>query len=150
MRDSVLAEAREARIVQAIGLYTAGKATAAMAASRLGVSERHFRRLRAQYEAKGIDGIVDHRRGETSGRRAAADKITWVINQYRSRYAAATIKQFHKAITSQGFTYSYTWTKNVLQRSGLAPPKLRSRQSGPENTLARPVDAQTTQKSTET
>jgi len=50
-------------------LHQAKKLSCVEAAELLGLSERHFRRLRAADEAHGAEGIVDRRRGRTSGRR---------------------------------------------------------------------------------
>ena len=70
------AEIRMARIVEAVGLYKTGKVTCEQAAEWLGVSERHFRRLRDRYEAEGAEGIIDRRRGRASGRRGRGMRFT--------------------------------------------------------------------------
>ena len=71
----MLPEVRMARIIDAIGLHQARKLSCVAAAELLGMSERHFRRLRDAYEAHGAEGIVDRRRGRASGRRAGVDEI---------------------------------------------------------------------------
>jgi transposase len=119
------AEVRMARIVEAIGLYRSSKVTCEEAAEWLGMSERHFRRLRDRYEAKGAEGIIDRRRGRVSGRRAPMDQVDWVIDQYMTRYFDFTVKHFHEEIAKRGFVYSYAWTRMVLFRSGLVRPKRR-------------------------
>ena len=119
------AEIRMARIVEAVGLYKTGKVTCEQAAEWLGISERHFRRLRDRYEAEGAEGIIDRRRGRASGRRAPVDQVEWVIDQYMTRYFDFTVKHFHEEIAKRGFVYSYAWTKMVLYRSGLVRPKRR-------------------------
>ena len=118
-------EVRMARIVEAIGLYRSSKVTCEEAAEWLGMSERHFRRLRDRYEAGGAEGIVDRRRGRVSGRRAPMDQVDWVIDQYMTRYFDFTVKHFHEEIAKRGFVYSYAWTRMVLFRSGLVRPKRR-------------------------
>jgi transposase len=117
------AEIRMARIVEAVGLYKTGKVTCEQAAEWLGVSERHFRRLRDRYEAEGAEGIIDRRRGRASGRRAPADQVEWMLEQYMTRYFDFTVKHFHEEISKRGFVYSYSWTKMMLYRSGLVRPK---------------------------
>ena len=121
----MLAEVRMARIVEAVGLYKSGKVTCEQAAEWLGVSERHFRRLRDRYEAEGAEGIIDRRRGRVSGRRAPVDQVEWVIEEFATRYFDFTVKHFHEEIAKRGFVYSYAWTKMVLYRSGLVRPKRR-------------------------
>jgi transposase len=121
----MLPEVRMARIIDAIGLHQAKKLSCVEAAELLGMSERHFRRLRDAYEERGAEGIVDRRRGRASGRRAPVDEVTWVVEEFRTRYFDFTAKHFHEAIRGrpmadgQPFGRSYTWTKSVLQLRGL-------------------------------
>src|SRR3954447_8420176 len=60
-------EVRMARIIDAIGLHQARKLSCVEAAELLGMSERHFRRLRDAYEERGAEGIIARRRGRASG-----------------------------------------------------------------------------------
>lgn len=109
-----------ARIVEAIGRYRDGGLSCLEAAELLGMSERHFRRLRDRYEANGAEGLIDRRRGRVSGRRAPVDQIEWVLEQYRTRYFDFTPKHFHERLVSEhGFELGYTWTKLVVQKAGL-------------------------------
>src|SRR3954468_14482866 len=94
----MLPEVRMARIIDAIGLHQAKKLSCVEAAELLGMSERHFRRLRDAYEERGAEGIVDWRRGRGSGRRAGVDEIAWVIEEFRTRYFDFTAKHFNEAI----------------------------------------------------
>ena len=87
-----------ARIVEAIGRHRQGELSCGEAAELLGMSERHFRRLRDRYEADGAEGIVDRRLGKASPRRVPVDRIAWVLDQYRTRYAGFTVKHFHTSI----------------------------------------------------
>lgn len=89
----MLPEVRMARITDAIGLHRSKKLSCVEAAEMLGLSERHFRRLRDAYEAEGAEGIIDGRRGRTSGRRAPADEIEWMVEEFRRRYFDFTVKQ---------------------------------------------------------
>src|SRR5438045_5581795 len=121
----MLQEVRMARVLDAIGLRQAGRLSCVEAAELLGMSERHFRRLRDAYEERGAEGIVDRRRGRTSGRRASVDEVAWVVEEFRTRYFDFTAKHFHEAIQGRPmadgklFVRSYTWTKSVLQPRGL-------------------------------
>ena len=115
-----------ARYIEGLERYRAGRLSCEEAAELLGVSERHFRRLRDRYEADGVEGLIDRRRGRVSGRRAPVDQIEFVIEQYRTRYWDFTVKHFHEALQAEhGFGLGYTWTKAVLQSRGLvrAAPK---------------------------
>jgi transposase len=115
----MLAEVRMARIVEAIGRYRIGAVSCVEAAELLGMSERHFRRLRDQYEEEGAAGIIDRRRGGVSIRRAPQGRVDWLIDTYVAHYFDFTVKHFHEEISKRGFEYGYTWTKAVLQRAGL-------------------------------
>ena len=135
----MLPEVRVARIVEAIGRHRSGALSCVEAAEVLGMSERHFRRLRDRYEAEGAEGLIDRRRGRASGRRAPVDRIEWVLAQYRTRYWDFTAKHFHERLVAEhGFGLSYTWTKLVLQRAGLverAPKRSAHRKKRPRRPL---------------
>ena len=121
----MLPEVRMARITDAIGLHRSKKLSCGEAAEMIGISERHFRRLRDAYEADGAEGLVDGRRSRASGRRAPVDEIEWTIEEFRTRYFDFTAKHFHEAVLNRpmgdgaSFKRSYTWTKGVLQSRGL-------------------------------
>lgn len=109
-----------ARYVEGLERHRAGRLSCLEAAELLGISERHFRRLRDRYEAEGAEGLIDRRRGRASGRRVATDRIEWLLEQYRTRYFDFTVKHFHEALQAEhGFDLSYTWTKTMLQQRGL-------------------------------
>src|SRR3954463_15323840 len=121
----MLPEVRMARIIDAIGLHQAKKLSCVEAAELLGMSERHFRRLRDAYEERGAEGIVDRRRGRGSGRGGPGDRAAWVVGKFRTRSFYFTAKHFHEAIQGRPmadgtpFSRGYTWTKSVLQLRGL-------------------------------
>src|SRR4029453_4816288 len=121
----MLPEVRMARIIDAIGLHQARKLSCVEAAELLGMSERHFRRVRGAHGGPGAEGIVDRRRGRASGRRAPVDEVAWVIEEFRTRYFDFTAKHFHEAIRGRPmadgkpFVRGYTWTRNVLKLRGL-------------------------------
>jgi transposase len=128
-----------ARYIEGLERYRAGRLSCEEAAELLGVSERHFRRLRDRYEADGAEGLIDRRRGRVSGRRAPVDQIEFVIEQYRTRYWDFTVKHFHEALQAEhGFRLGYTWTKAVLQSRGLvraAPKRSAHRKKRPRRPL---------------
>lgn len=108
------------RIVEAIGRWRSGELSCVEAAEVLGMSERHFRRLRDRYEAEGAEGLVDRRLGKASARRVPVDRIAWVVETYRTRYADFTVKHYHEhLVRDHGFTLGYTWLKTTLQAAGV-------------------------------
>lgn len=109
-----------ARIVETLGRYRDGRLSCMEAAEVLGISERHFRRLRDRYEADGAEGLIDRRRGRAAGRAAPVDRIEWMLEEYRTRYFDFTAKHFHERIRLEAkFEYGYTWTRLQLQKAGL-------------------------------
>lgn len=132
-------EVRMARLVEGLERYRAGHLRCLDAAELLGMSERHFRRLRDRYEQEGAEGLIDRRRGKASARRVATDRIEWVIDQFRTRYWDFTVKHFHEALQGEfGFDLSYTWTKTVLQQRGLvrvSPKRSAHRKKRPRRPL---------------
>ena len=109
-----------ARIVDVLGRYRDGRLSCVEAAEVLGISERHFRRLRDKYEADGVEGLIDRRRGRASGRAVPVDRIEWMLEEYRTRYFDFNAKHFHERIKAEAkFEYGYTWTKTQLQKAGL-------------------------------
>lgn len=128
-----------ARIVEAIGRWRSGALSCIEAAEVLGMSERHFRRLRDRYEAEGAEGLIDRRRGRVSGRRVPVDRIEWLLTEYRTRYFDFTVKHFHERLRAEHqFELSYSWTKRVLQDAGLvkrAPKRSAHRKKRPRRPL---------------
>jgi hypothetical protein len=100
----------------------------------LGISERHFLRLRDRCAAEGAEGLIDRRRGRASGRRAAVDRIEFVVSSIGRGTGIFTVKHFHEALRAEhGFALGYTWTKAVLQSRELvaiAPSVRRTARSG--------------------
>jgi len=111
-----------ARIVDAIGRVRGGALSCVEAAALLGISERHFRRLRDAYLEGGAEAIIDQRRGRPAPNRAPDGIADWVAEQYLSKYFDFTAKHFHEALKRDGFRYGYTWTKSVLYLRGLLKP----------------------------
>ena len=115
----MLPEVRVARIVEAVARCRAGTLTCAQAALQLGMSERHFRRLRDRYEAEGAMGLADRRVGRASQRRAPVDEVSRVLELFETRYWDFRVKHFHEVLTREhGLARSYSWVKNTLQAAG--------------------------------
>src|SRR5712671_4577029 len=120
----MLPEVRMARVLDAIRSHHAKRLSCVEAGELLGMSERHFRRLRDAYEEGGEEGLIDRRRGHTSGLRALEDEVAWTADTFRTRYFDFTIKHFHEQALEQTmpngkpFKRSYSWTKSVLQLRG--------------------------------
>lgn len=114
-----------ARIVEAMGRVGSGRLSCVDAAEQLGMSERHFRRLRAAYVEGGAEAVVDRRRGRLASNRAPEAVAEWVVEQYLTRYFDFTPKHFHEELAKRGFGYGYTWTKSVLYSRGVLKPSVK-------------------------
>ena len=90
------------------------------AAEILGMSPRQLRRWKKRYEEHGYDGILDRRKTTPSQRRIPFETAQKVLRLYRTEYRGFNVKHFHEEITAEhGVDVSYSWTKNLLQESGL-------------------------------
>ena len=94
-RTTLLQERRMQTFHDVLGHWQARRLSALEAAELLGMSERSFRRYRQRYEEEGLDGLFDRRLGKASARRVPADRVAWVLDEYRSRYRGWTVKHFH-------------------------------------------------------
>jgi transposase len=98
----------------------AGVITWAVAATILGMTERHVRRIKARYEQYGVDGLQDQRGGRPRARRVSVETIQEVCRLKREVYADFSMKHFHeKATEKHGLKLSYTLMRSVLQDAGL-------------------------------
>jgi Helix-turn-helix domain len=121
----MLPEVRMARVLDAIVSHRAKRLSCVEAGELLGMSERHFRRLRDAYEEWGEEGLIDRRRGRVSGRAADEAEIAWTARMFKTHYFDFRVKHFHERISGrtmddgEPFKRSYSWTKSVLQLRGL-------------------------------
>jgi hypothetical protein len=111
---------RAMKVQEVILRAIAKKITWFQAAEIAGLSARHLRRLRWQYENYGYDGLLDRRRGVPSERRVPLALAEQVLRLYRERYYDLNVRHFHEKLREQhGITLSYTWVKLALQGAGL-------------------------------
>ena len=121
----MLPEVRMARVSDAIRSHRAGRLSCVEAGELLGLSERHFRRLRDACADRGEEGLIDRRRGRVSSARVPDAEAEWVAGMFRTRYFDFTAKHFHERIVGcamangKPFRRSYSWMKSVLQLRGL-------------------------------
>jgi hypothetical protein len=107
------------RFEEAYAGWQAGRLRQEEAARLLGVCERSFRRYIDRYEEAGLDGLLDRRMAQVSGRRAPVDEVLGVVELYRGRYAGWNVRHFHGwYLRAHGGTRSYSWVKSTLQAAG--------------------------------
>lgn len=99
------------------------------AAEIIGCSPRHLRRLKESYQRFGFHALFDGRFGKASPRRIPIATLEEVLRLYREEYFDFNVRHFHeKLVEKHSIKVSYTWTKCLLQASGLvAKEKARRR-----------------------
>ncbi len=98
----------------------ARKITWFQAAEILGMSDRHLRRYREQYERAGVDGILDRRRCRPSEKRVPLATVERVLGLYPEKYFDFNVRHFHEKLRSEhDIGLSYSWVKAALQGAGL-------------------------------
>jgi transposase len=88
------------------------------AAEILGVDPRTVRRWKHTVEEDGFQGLLDKRTRKPSSKRAPYVARKRVLNLYRELYYQWNVKHFHEQLKKYQISYSYTWTKNLLQNAG--------------------------------
>jgi transposase len=107
------------RFEEAYEGWNEGRLSQAEAAQMLGMCERSFRRHLTRYEADGLDGLIDKRLQQALSRRAPADEVMALVDQYRNRHRGWNVKHFHSWYKRGGGKRSYTWVKKRLQEADL-------------------------------
>lgn len=121
--------AREAKIMtrnEIMMRATAGKLTWTQAADVLGITPRHMRRLRADYQEHGIQALED-RRGGPRKRRITEETVALICGLKREVYEDFSVMHFYEKLKEvHGVEISYNWTKQILQDAGVVE-KVRGR-----------------------
>jgi transposase len=107
------------RFEEAYSGWEGGRLRQEEAARLLGICERTFRRYVERYEDRGIEGLIDKRLGQVSGRRAPVDEVLAVTEKYRRRHLGWNAKHFYAWYQRAGGKRSYTWVKRCLQEADL-------------------------------
>ena len=119
-RISRIAVERAMTIQEVILMAMAKKVTWIEASQILGYTDRHMRRVKARYEREGFHGLYDGRCGRLSPRRISSEVVEEVLRLYRDEYFDFNVVHFHeKLVERHELKISYTWTKSLLQKSGL-------------------------------
>lgn len=119
-KTQVKEEVLKMRFEEVYARFRKGKISTGSAAELLGISVSTFYRKRSRYEEEDFCGRFDRRLGRVSVHRAADFEVRRITELYAGRYRGFSVKHFHEfAQRIHGLRYGYTWTKNILERSGL-------------------------------
>src|SRR5512145_993172 len=94
-------EARAMTRGQVIVKAIEGRITWIDAATILGISVRHMRRVKRRYESVGFGGLRDYRSGTPRRRRIPVTTVEQVCRLKRERYADFSVRHFHEQITEK-------------------------------------------------
>jgi hypothetical protein len=107
------------RFEEAYAGWQEGRLRQEEAARLLGVCERSFRRYIDRYEEDGLQGLIDHRVGQVSQRRAPVDEVMALTRAYGARHEGWSAKHYYQWYRRAGGKRSYTWVKCELQKAHL-------------------------------
>jgi transposase len=117
---------RAMKVQEVILRALSGALTWIQAADILGIHTRSLRRWRARYEADGVLGLYDRRRGRPARRKAPVAEVQRVLQLYRDRYGPRdghpgfNVRHFHHlARRDHDVQLSYSFVKLALQEAGL-------------------------------
>jgi hypothetical protein len=129
---------RQVRFEKLLDRHERGELGQELAAQRLGVSDRTFRRRRDRLKDEGPAGLKD-RRLLPSGKRAAQAEIERMPGLYRDTYSDFTVKHLQEQLVKRhSYKLGYTVTKVWLQRSGLVS-RAKSRSAHRKKRPRRPM-----------
>jgi len=99
---------------------TAGRLTWTQAADVLGITPRHLRRLRVEYQDCGIDAFYDHRGGKPRRKRIREETVEMICRLKQDVYPDFSMRHFYEKLTEeQGVQISYSWVRHILQTTGI-------------------------------
>ena len=95
-------------------------------AKRIGISERHFRRLLYSYRKKGAEGIISGHRGKVSGNRMSKDKNEKILKKLTETYQGfGPTLASEKLLERDGIKVSKETVRQMMIATGLHQPKMR-------------------------
>ena len=107
-RAEWLQETRLMRFEDAYTGWTDSRLTQEEAADLPGVYSRTFRHHVDRYEEAGLEGLRDKRLSEVSHRKAPADEVIGLVDQYRDHHDGWNVRHFHAWYRRDGGRRSYS------------------------------------------
>ncbi len=98
-------------------------------AKRIGVTERHFRRLLHNYRESGPEGIISGHRGKISANRISKEKEEKILNRLKEDYQGfGPTLASEKLLERDGIKVSKETVRQIMITSGLHKPKPRKKE----------------------
>lgn len=95
-------------------------------AKRIGVTERHFRRLLYSYRGQGAEGIISKHRGKISGNRMSKEKQEKIFRKLKEDYQGfGPTLASEKLLERDGVKVSKETVRQIMIAAGLHKPKAR-------------------------
>lgn len=114
-------EMRDMRVIDVIGKVVEGELTWLEAQRVLGYSARHMLRIRERLDIDGLASLADGRAGRSMPKRVTAATQKKILRLRKERYFDFNVKHFHEHLVDKHkVQVSYTYTKGLLQQTGLA------------------------------
>src|SRR5881396_29902 len=111
---------RAMKVQEVIMRALSGALSWLQAADILEIDPRSLRRWRARYEAHGVLGLYDGRRGQPSRRKAPVGEVQRILRLYQDGYRGWNVRHFYRfARREHGVTLSYSFVRLALQEAGL-------------------------------
>jgi transposase len=115
-RSEILRMADERQITQKTG------------ARRIGITERHFRRLLQQYREGGPEGIISGHRGRPSNNKMGKGKKKKILNKLKNEYRGfGPTLASEKLLERDGIIVSKETVRQIMIEAGLHQPKTRKK-----------------------
>jgi transposase len=115
-RCEIYRMADERRITQKIG------------ATRIGVTERHFRRMLSRYRKQGAKGIISGHRGKRSNNRMSEEKKRKILKKLKGDYLGfGPTLASEKLAERDGLPVSKETVRQIMIAAGLHQPKTRKK-----------------------
>jgi transposase len=116
---------KEQKRAVVLGKVDRGELTAVDAGKVMGLSERHVRRLLAEYREDGPKMLAHGNRGRKPHHTLAPTIGSRVLDLYRDKYVGFNHLHFTEKLEGEGMHLSYSSVHRILVRSGIKSPRKR-------------------------
>ena len=118
--------AKEQTRLQVLNSLLAEHMTLDQAATLMGVSPRHTRRILAAYREKGVAAVAHGHRGRRPGNATPDAVVAGVVRLARTRYAGANHTHLSELLSERdGIDIGRTTLRRILVNAGLSSPRRR-------------------------